>query len=160
MASLSDLSLKYRFFMRTYRYRKVDWKPGSRLAKPLSQARLALVTTAGFYRPEQAPFDESIRGGDCSFRILPEHTVLDTLLVGQKSEAFDPSGLKQDKNLAFPLQRFKELEKVGMIGRVNERHVSFMGSITAPGRLIRETGPEAVRILAEDQVDAVFLTPV
>lgn len=160
MASLSDLSWKYRIFMRTYRYRTVNWRPGSRLAKPLSDARLALVTTAGFYQPEQAPFDGSIRGGDCSFRILPVQTELDALLLGQKSEAFDPSGLRQDKNLAFPLQRFKELEEVGTIGRLNDRHLSFMGSITAPGRLIRETGPEAVRILAEDQVDAVFLTPV
>ena len=160
MASLSDLSLKYRFFMRTYRYWKVDWRPGSRLAKPLSDARFALVTTAGLYRPEQAPFDASIRGGDCSFRVLPFETDLDTVLVGQQSEAFDSSGLKQDKNLAFPLGRFKELEQVGTIGRLSERHLSFMGSITAPGRLIRETGPAAVRILAQDQVDAVFLTPV
>jgi D-proline reductase (dithiol) PrdB len=160
MASLSDLSLKYRFFMRTYRYRKVDWRPGCRLAKPLSNARLALVTTAGFYQPEQQPFDESIRGGDCSYRILPLRMDLDRLLVGQKSEAFDPSGLKQDKNLAFPLHRFQELEEEGTIGRLNARHISYMGSITAPGRLIRETGPEAVQLLAEDNVDAVFLTPV
>jgi D-proline reductase (dithiol) PrdB len=160
MASLSDLSLKYRFFMRTYRYRKVDWRPGTRLEKPLSRARFALVTTAGFYEPEQAPFDDSIRGGDCSFRILQVQTDLNRLLVGQKSEAFDPTGMKQDKNLAFPIQRFKELEEAGTVGRLNQRHLSFMGSITAPGRLIRQTGPEAVRILAEDQVDAVFLTPV
>jgi len=87
-------------------------------------------------------------------------TDLDELLVGQKSDAFDPSGLRQDKNLAFPLQRFKELEHAGTIGRLNRRHLSFMGSITAPERLIRETGPEAVRLLVEDQVDAAFLTPV
>lgn len=160
MASVSDLSLKDRLFLRAYRYRKVDWGPGAQLAKPLSHARLALVTTAGFFRPEQAPFDRSIRGGDPTFRVLPVDTELTELQLGQKSQAFDPSGLKQDKNLAFPLQRFKELQEEGTIGGVSARHISFMGSITAPGRLIRETGPQAVRILAEDQVEAVFLTPV
>ena len=43
---------------------------------------------------------------------------------------------------------------------MNERHLSFMGSITAPGRLLRDTAPEAARLLKEDGVDLAFLTPV
>jgi hypothetical protein len=35
-----------------------------------------------------------------------------------------------------------------------------MGSITAPGRLIQETAPPAVRKLVEDGVDVALLTPV
>jgi hypothetical protein len=35
-----------------------------------------------------------------------------------------------------------------------------MGSIAAPGRLIAQTAPEVARILLEDTVDAVLLTPV
>jgi D-proline reductase (dithiol) PrdB len=160
MASLSDLSLKHRWFMRTYRYRRVQWKPGSRLAKPLSSARLALVTTAGFYLPGQQPFDESLRGGDWSFRVLPTETPVEELLVSQKSEAFDPSGLRKDKNLAFPLERFKELQREGIVGPLSGRHLSFMGSITAPGRLLGDSGPQAARVFTEDGVDAVFLAPV
>lgn len=35
-----------------------------------------------------------------------------------------------------------------------------MGSITAPGRLIRRSAPEAAALLVEDEVDLALLTPV
>jgi hypothetical protein len=35
-----------------------------------------------------------------------------------------------------------------------------MGSIVGPRRLIDETAPQVARTLAEDRVNAVFLTPV
>jgi len=68
MAQLSDLKLAYQVFMKAYPYRKVDWRPGASLRKPLREARVALVTTAAFFRPDQPPFDTSIRGGDYSYR--------------------------------------------------------------------------------------------
>lgn len=70
MARLEDLSLSYWFFMKAYRSRSVDWSPGASLSKPLSQARLALITTAGLHLAEQPPFGNSLRGGDFSFREL------------------------------------------------------------------------------------------
>lgn len=79
MAKLSNLKLQYRIFMGTYRYRQFDWRPGAVLEKPLSQSHLAVVTTAAFFRPEQAPFNPSIRGGDYSFREISLGTNLDTL---------------------------------------------------------------------------------
>jgi hypothetical protein len=35
-----------------------------------------------------------------------------------------------------------------------------MGSITAPGRLIARTAPEAAQLLVQDQVDVALLFPV
>jgi hypothetical protein len=35
-----------------------------------------------------------------------------------------------------------------------------MGSITAPGRLIERTAPEAVQSLVDDHVDVAILVPV
>jgi hypothetical protein len=35
-----------------------------------------------------------------------------------------------------------------------------MGSITAPGRFIRETAPAVARLLVQDRVDAAILVPV
>ncbi len=88
MAKPSNLKWKYRIFMQTYRYRQFDWHPGAVLRKPLSQARSGVVTTAAFFRPDQAPFDESIRGGDCSFREIPLETDLDTLQIAHKKRRF------------------------------------------------------------------------
>jgi D-proline reductase (dithiol) PrdB len=160
MAKISDLKLAYQVFMKAYPYRKVDWPPGARLKKPLSEARVAVVTTAAFFRPDQPPFDTSIRGGDYSYRIIPIDTDLSTLNIAHRSDAFDIRGITSDKNLALPLDRLKSLAEDGLIGSVAPRHFSFMGSIAAPGRLIANTAPEVARILLEDAVDAVLLTPV
>ena len=160
MAKLSDLKLTYQIFMRAYPYRKVDWRPGARLSKPLGEARVAVVATAASFKPDQLPFDGSIRGGDCSYRVLPLDTVLSTLGIAHRSEAFDIRGIASDKNLALPLDRLKSLAEKGVIGSVAPHHFSFMGSISAPGRLINSTAPEVAHILVEDAVDAVLLTPV
>ena len=160
MAKISDLSLAYQVFMKAYPYRRVDWHPGAGLKKPLSEARIALVTTAAFFRPDQPPFDTSIRGGDYSYRVIPPDTDLGTLRIAHKSDAFDVRGITSDKNLALPLDRLKALAENGVLGSVAPRHFSFMGSIAAPGRLIANTAPEVARMLLEDEVDAVLLTPV
>jgi len=160
MATLSDLKLSYRIYMKAYRYRRFDWRPGACLPKPLSQCRVAAATTAGFYRPDQEPFDEAVKGGDFSFRVIPRDTDLSTLRIGQRSDAFDSVGIETDKNLALPLDRLRELAQEGSIGSVAERHFSFTGSITAPGRLVAQTAPEVAAMLKQDEVDAVLLTPV
>jgi len=160
MAKLSDLKLKYWFYMRAYPYRHIDWRPGARLLKPLAAARIAVVTSAAFYSADQKPFDPGVRGGDYSYREIPEDIALDTVRIGHKSDAFDHSGIERDKNLALPLDRLREMKREGLVGELAKRHYSFMGSITAPGRLMQVTAPEIARSLAEDHVDAVLLTPV
>ncbi len=160
MASISDLKLRYRILMKTYSYRSHDWRPGAVLEKPLSEARLAVVTTAAFHLPDQPPFDESIKGGDVSYRVIPKETTLDSLQIAHKSDSFDSSGIEADKNLALPLRDLEDMVAARRIGSLNERHFSFMGSIPSPGRLTSHTAPEVAALLKEDGVDAVFLTPV
>ena len=160
MASLDDLKLSYRLFMRNYPYRKVDWGQGAVLRRPLNECRLAVVTTAALHLPSQKAFDEGIRGGDWSYREIPVGCNLDSLRMAHKSDAFDHTGVESDKNLAMPLDRLRELVEAGFLGGLTETHYSFMGSITAPGRLIEESAPEVARLLGQQQADAVLLTPV
>ncbi len=160
MAKITDLKFAYQVFMKAYPYRKVDWRPGARLGRSLSDARVAIVTTAAFFTPDQPPFDTTIRGGDYSYRVIPADTDLSTLEIAHRSHAFDIRAITSDKNLALPLDRLKSLAEQGVIGSVAPRHFSFMGSIAAPGRLIAQSAPEVAQILLEDEVDAVFLTPV
>lgn len=160
MARLSDLKFKYRIYMQAYPYRHFDWRPGALLGKPLSESTIAVVTSAAFYGALQEPFDSAVRGGDYSYREIPEDVTLETLQIGHKSEAFDHVGIERDKNLALPLDRLRELQQEGVIGEVAKRHFSLMGSITAPARLVNITAPEIARKLAEDRVDGVLLTPV
>lgn len=134
--------------------------PCARLAKPLGRSRIALVTTAGLRTPDQSDFDRSNKMGDASFREIPNTIETRSLVESHRSYAFDHEAVRSDVNLAFPLDRFRELESQGVIGELNRRHFSFMGSIVGPRKLIDETAPQVARMLAEDRVDAVFLTPV
>jgi len=160
MARLDELSLKDRIFVRAYRWRRIDPVPWTPLAKPLAECRLALVSSAALVLPGQPPFDDSVRGSDPSFREIPADADVRTLTETHRSRSFDHSGVARDPNLAFPLDRVRELAAAGRIGEVNRRHLSFMGSITAPGRLRRDTAPAAARLLVEDGVDVALLVPV
>jgi D-proline reductase (dithiol) PrdB len=160
MARLSDLKWTYWLYMKGYVYRSFDWRPGARLEKPLAEARVAVVTTASFHLPDQAPFDESIRGGDYSYRVLPADCDLSALRTSHRSDAFDKAGLLADPNLALPLDRLREMAAAGEISSVAPRHFTFQGSIPAPGRLLKQSAPEVARLLRDDGVDAVLLTPL
>lgn len=160
MAEMRELALKWRLFLRAYRWRRIDPVPWTPLGKPLSECRLALVSSAGMVLPGQEPFDATVRGGDWSFREIPADAPVESLRETHRSEAFDHSGMRRDPNLAFPLDRVRELAAEGRIGSVAPRHVSLMGSLSAPGRFERDTAPEVARRLVADGVDAALLVPV
>lgn len=160
MARIEDLTFAHRLFMKAYRYRTVDWSPGAHLVKPLSESKFALISSAALHLPEQPPFRYDIRGGDYSFRELPVNVNVSELKIAHRSSAFDQRGALEDRNLVFPIDRFREIVSQGGVGALNHRHLSFMGSITAPGRFMSETAPAVAQLLRQDQVDAVFLVPV
>jgi D-proline reductase (dithiol) PrdB len=160
VASLSDLSLRNRLFMATYRYRALDPVPFARPRKPLREARVAAVTTGGVHLPSQLPFDGAIKGGDPSFREIPADADLAALGIAHKSDAFDQTGFRADRNLGFPLERLREMAARGEIGALNGRALSFMGSITAPGRLVKDTAPAAAALFEADGVEVAFVVPL
>lgn len=160
MGDLNEFSLPMRLFLKAYRWRRIDPVPWTPLHKPLARCKLALVSSAGFVMPDQPPFDEHFKGGDPSFREIPSDADVRKLRESHRSEAFDHSGMRADPNLAFPIDRARELAARGRIGAVNRRHLSCMGSITAPGRLIAQTAPAAAQWLVEDGVDVALLVPV
>ncbi len=162
MATYKDLPLKYRLFIKAYPFARyaINPIPCAKLAKPLNKACVALITTAGLHTPEQPGFDHTIKGGDTSFREIPQTVETATLIESHKSDAFDHSGVEADRNLVFPLDRFRELVARGRVGSLNHRHFSFMGSILKPQRLIAETAPQVAEKLRADGVDVAFLTPV
>ena len=134
----------------------IDPMPRAKLRRPLNEARIALVTTAGLKTPAQAGFDHSIKLGDTLFREIPNTIETRTLIESHRSYAFDHAGIQADNNLAFPFDLFREVETQGVIGQLNHRHVSFMGSNIDPHRLTDETGPKDTKSLREEGADAVF----
>jgi D-proline reductase (dithiol) PrdB len=156
----ADLPLSYRLLLATYRWRRATPSAPARLRVPLARARVALVSSAGLVAPGDTPFDLAIRGGDCSWRTIAATIDPATLTIHHRSDAFDRAPLAADRNVVFPIDRLRALVAAGDIGELAPRHLSFMGSITAPGRLIRESAPAAAAVFVADQVDVALLVPV
>jgi len=160
MGDVDEFTLLIRGYLKAYRWRRIDPVPWAPLQKPLSECRLALVSSAGFVLPEQEPFDESVRGGDVSFRRIPSDSPVAELIDTHRSDSFDHTGMDRDPNLAFPIDRARELVASGRIDSVADSHLSFMGAITTPGRLVRDTALQAARWLVDQRIDIALLVPV
>ena len=128
--------------------------PFVRPKKPLSECRVALVTTGGVHLPDQARFDIDDPAGDCSYREIPAGA---TELTWTHAY-YRPDG-GTDLDSVFPLWTLRELVEEGVVGGLAPRHFSFMGAIHDPAPLAEETAPEVAGKLAADGVDAVLLTP-
>lgn len=122
---------------------------------PLASARVAIVTTAALHAPAQLP----IQGGDHSFHVLETGS---ELVLGHGSPNFDRSGWLFDPNVILPVDRLRELAAEGRIGSVARRHLAFAGNQQAEtlATIGLDSGPAAARLLREDGVDVVLLTPV
>src|SRR5262245_15141924 len=55
--------------------------PWTLLTKSLAHCRVALVTTAGVHRKEDAPFDMEDKNGDPTYRIIPRDSTRDSLCI-------------------------------------------------------------------------------
>jgi D-proline reductase (dithiol) PrdB len=120
-----------------------------------ADATVAIVTTAGLHLPE----DRGWSRRDQSFRVLPSGRR--DLQLGHSSSNYDQSGLLMDLNVVYPADRLEEMRDMGAIGTVAPRHLAFMGSQDETMTTIRlDTGPAAAKLLLDDGVDVVLLTPI
>ena len=123
--------------------------------RPLREATVAIVTTAGLHGDDQPGYVQ----GDQTFRVIDGGS--HGLTMGHSSLNFDRSGFVSDPNVVFPIDRLRELAADGVIGRVAPRHISFMGALDETMSTIRlDSGPAAAKLLRDDGVDIVLLTPV
>lgn len=160
VATIDELPLHYRLWMRAYPWRVLDPVPWTPMRKALSECRLGLVTSAGLFRREHdPPFVESLRG-DPTVRWIDVEMPPDDLVLGQTSDAFDRGPLKRDIREAWPVDALRDAATEGRIGSLGRHGASFNGSMSAPGRFLRETAPAVAHRFRKEEVDAVLLVPV
>jgi len=122
---------------------------------PLNEAKVAIVTTAGLRHRDDASWEVQ----DSSFRVFESDDR--ELQLGHLSPNFDRSGFIADINVVYPIDRLNELAEQGVIGSVAPRHMSFMGAQDKRMSGIRiDSGPAMAKMLLEDEVDVVLLTPI
>ena len=124
--------------------------------KPLHESRVAIVTTAGLRVESNADWN----AGDQGFTQIPHDA--ENLTLAHYSPNFDRVGWVLDKNVVFPIDRLHELAEDEIIGSVAKTHISFMGA--QPDHTLEtirlDSGPAAAKLLKDDEVDLVLLTPV
>ncbi len=125
-------------------------------APALRACRIAIVTTAGLHRKGDRPFGPSAVATD--YRVIPGSTPAAELTMSHQSVNFDRTDFQEDHNVVFPIDRLRELERERVIGSVADFHYAFMGA--APIRKLEPKARELARLLKQDRVDAVLLTPV
>jgi D-proline reductase (dithiol) PrdB len=99
-------------------------------------------------------------GGDSSYRVIPSKSSPNDVVQSHASIGFDHTGFYRDINLAFPLERLRELVDRGTLGSAASNYYSFMGAQRDPTPIIEDTAPEVARRLKEEKVDAVLLVPI
>ena len=142
---------------------KMDPIPWTPLAKPLSETRFALVTTAGIYvEGAEPPFDQegerqNPMWGDPTFRRIPRDVRPEQ--VGASHLHLNNRDLQADLNIVLPVHRFVELETDGTIGSLAPTSYSFMGFQMDSREWREKYAPEVAGLMKDEAVDAVLLTP-
>jgi len=144
-------------------YAPFDWhpfdtfSPYNPLRKPVTEARVAFVTTAGVHLPGQPPFNTDADDGDPSWRAIPVATPLANLVLSHGG--YDTRRAGTDKNVVLPLDHLRALAAEGRIGSLAPDVYSFMGYVAATDRLRRQEAPAVARRLLGERVDLVLLAP-
>jgi len=68
--------------------------------------------------------------------------------------------ITEDLNTVLPLGPLEQLAHEGRIGRRAEVHYSFMGYLLDTEQFLRESIPEIVNGLRQEEVDLALLVPV
>jgi len=153
MVRMTDLPESERTLLENLACESYDTEPWAG-GPPLSQRRVALVSTAGLQRRGDRPFAL----GAVDYRVITDDTPAAELIMSHVSTNFDRSGFEQDINVVLPLDRLAELAAAGEIGSVARYHYSFMGA-TDPA-LMADTAAHLAGLLKADDVDACLLLPV
>lgn len=154
MARLDRMNEKERAYLLGVPCPTYDTKPWVE-GPPLSERRVAIVSTGGLHKRDDRPFTFDPRD---IYRIIPGDIEAKDLVTTHVSTNFDHSGFQQDINVMFPIERLKELAADGTIGSVADYHYSFMGAMD-PAQM-EPSARELAPVLKKDNVDAILLLPV
>ncbi len=140
-----------------YRWTINEAAPITALTKPLSQCRVALLTSGGVSRKDAPPFNPLARN-DLRLDTIPAETVSTFFEI--HDDYYNHRDADRDINCIFPLERLREFATEGVIGSAGSHHYSgFMGRIYTRTAVVTEAAPSLARKLRDESVDAFVLVP-
>ena len=146
-------------YEKPYEWAHFDEVPFARLSKPLSEARISLVSTSDVTvrgtEDGGNHADELFNGNVYS---IPADTPIDQLYSRQDHYDKHATNL-DDVDSYFPITRLHEAAADGRIDSVANR-VHGVFTAYSQRRTLTVDGPEVLALCRADGVDAVVLTPV
>lgn len=140
-----------------YRWVRAEDAPAwQALAKPLAQARIGMLGTAGAYVPGQLAYHYK---DDSSIREILSATQDHDLRFAHVTENYLVDA-RHDPACVFPLRALRKLAAEGAIGALAPTVFSCMGGIYSQRRVREELAPALLAAFQAQQVDAVLLVPM
>ncbi len=149
-----------------------DDVPMARLSKPLSESRVALLTSSGHFVAGDDPEPLGVVGmtqDEAEARIgefMREAPALSEIPIDTPPEqlrvrhgGYPVESVAADHQVALPLEHLRSLDAEGAIGELAPMAYSFVGA-ASQGRIRKDVGPAWAKRLTDDDVDAVLLVPV
>ena len=137
-----------------YRWVEADSAPQwQALSKPLTSARLGLLSTCGAYALGQVAYHYK---DDTSIRSLPTSIDTQDLRFSHITENYLVDA-KRDPNCILPLAQLRGLRQEGVIGALAEQVFSCMGGVYSQRRVREEVAPALLDAFRAQNVDCALL---
>ena len=127
--------------------------PFTPLTKPLSECRIALISSGGMMYRDQPRFHRE----DASYRRIPKNARREDLSVWHFG--YPTRDAELDPNCVLPLEPMRELEAAREIGALVDPVFSFMGGVYSARKIRDELAPQILDELRRAHADAFFLVP-
>lgn len=146
---------------------EMDWtlykRPTNKMAPTgaavdLSQSRLGLISSGGFYLvATQEPFDAENDLGDYTMRTFPSTTAFSDIAIAHTH--YDHTAVLADHQVLLPLDHLQEMSQARKIGEVAASTISFSGYLPQAHRTVTKLIPKIVAFAKNEAWDAAFLVP-
>lgn len=130
---------------------KPSWCP---VTKPVSQSRVALLTSAALRLKDQPPF---MPKEDLSYRLIPSDPTAGEIIIDHHSRIGTVP--RRDPEIVFPRSALATLARKAVVGSLSPVHVSFMGGMRCHKEIENQLAPAIARELSQTAVDLALLVP-
>lgn len=124
------------------------------LRKPIAESTIGLFVSCGAQLADDPPLRET---EDISFRLVPRDAPYEALAISHRTLV--RKWAVDDLNVAYPIDRLRELEAEGVFRRLAHTNVSMVGSIERYTELVEQTVPAIKAVFDAQGVDLVLVLP-
>jgi D-proline reductase (dithiol) PrdB len=140
-----------------YKWFEADSPPAFvKPAKPLSESRLGLLSTAGTYVAGQVAYYYK---DDTGARTIPSDTRISDIRFSHVTENYLEEA-RQDPGCVFPIEALRKLQRDGSIGELADNYFSCMGGIYSQRRVMEELAPSLETAINGEKIDILLMVPL